>query len=171
MQTGDKWPQAEARRAARVGRVSKRTDFPVLFAFVRFQLPAHISLMTADMMEFKFACPSCGQHILATEAYSGEQVDCPACQAPMVVPQASETSPTSAATTHTSSDGNNSKTRWIAICSAAGLLVAVSLGLVLLRGVLSHARTDPTRPLRAQTWPDGGVIAESPARQNAGATC
>jgi hypothetical protein len=38
------------------------------------------------MIEFKFSCPSCGQHIQATTAYSGRQLNCPACQKLMVVP-------------------------------------------------------------------------------------
>ena len=40
------------------------------------------------MAEFKFFCPSCGQHILCDTGHSGMQINCPACQHPIVVPQA-----------------------------------------------------------------------------------
>jgi len=36
--------------------------------------------------EFKFSCPSCGQHIQGDELWSGRQINCPACQQPLVVP-------------------------------------------------------------------------------------
>src|ERR1700677_4713954 len=39
------------------------------------------------MSEFKFSCPSCGQHIQADDGYSGRQINCPSCQSTLVVPQ------------------------------------------------------------------------------------
>jgi hypothetical protein len=40
------------------------------------------------MNEFKFTCPKCQQNIQATPEYSGSQINCPACQTPLVVPPA-----------------------------------------------------------------------------------
>jgi hypothetical protein len=36
--------------------------------------------------DFKFSCPSCGQHIRCDVGYSGRQVYCPACQKQILVP-------------------------------------------------------------------------------------
>lgn len=38
------------------------------------------------MSELKFSCTQCGQHIAADEAWSGRQIQCPKCQAALVVP-------------------------------------------------------------------------------------
>lgn len=38
------------------------------------------------MSEFKFSCPNCQQNIQATSEYSGLQINCPACQTPLIVP-------------------------------------------------------------------------------------
>ena len=38
------------------------------------------------MSEFKFSCPQCGQHIQCDTLWSGRQINCPACQQPLVVP-------------------------------------------------------------------------------------
>ena len=40
------------------------------------------------MAEFKFSCPQCGQHIQCDTGYFGVQINCPACQQAIVVPQA-----------------------------------------------------------------------------------
>lgn len=37
-------------------------------------------------MSFKFSCPSCGQHIEATEEHIGTQAPCPTCSQPFEVP-------------------------------------------------------------------------------------
>ena len=37
------------------------------------------------MSEFKISCPHCAQHMLATEAYEGVQINCPACKNLFVV--------------------------------------------------------------------------------------
>jgi hypothetical protein len=39
------------------------------------------------MNEFKFSCPHCQQNIEATPEYAGVQINCPNCQAPIVVPK------------------------------------------------------------------------------------
>ena len=38
------------------------------------------------MSEYKFACPGCGQRIAVTDEYAGYPINCPACQAAIVVP-------------------------------------------------------------------------------------
>jgi hypothetical protein len=52
------------------------------------------------MSEFKFACPNCGQRIAATDEYAGHQINCPVCQASIVVPDppAAPAAPSSIAT-------------------------------------------------------------------------
>ena len=39
------------------------------------------------MAEFKFPCPACYQNIICDELWSGQQIQCPSCNAQMVVPQ------------------------------------------------------------------------------------
>jgi DNA-directed RNA polymerase subunit RPC12/RpoP len=39
------------------------------------------------MAEFKFPCPRCGQQIQCDTGYAGTQINCPACQQPIAVPQ------------------------------------------------------------------------------------
>jgi DNA-directed RNA polymerase subunit RPC12/RpoP len=38
-----------------------------------------------SLSEFKFSCPSCGQHIRCDEVYSGRQINCPSCKNWIVV--------------------------------------------------------------------------------------
>ena len=38
------------------------------------------------MSDFKFSCPGCGQRILANDDYVGYQINCPGCQAAIIVP-------------------------------------------------------------------------------------
>jgi len=40
------------------------------------------------MAEIVFDCPSCKQPVQADDAWGGEQIECPLCKAPMIVPQA-----------------------------------------------------------------------------------
>lgn len=46
------------------------------------------------MAEFKFSCPHCGQHIQCDPGYAGMQINCPACQKAIIVPQAPGARPT-----------------------------------------------------------------------------
>ncbi|MGA2852933.1 MAG: hypothetical protein ABSE90_02195, partial [Verrucomicrobiota bacterium] len=39
------------------------------------------------MAEFKFPCPFCGQNIQCDTGYAGTQINCPACQQAIIVPQ------------------------------------------------------------------------------------
>lgn len=45
------------------------------------------------MIEFKFPCPNCGQRLQANDGHSGVQINCPACQQPLVVPHLPGTRP------------------------------------------------------------------------------
>ena len=42
--------------------------------------------MSTHTTEFKFSCPSCGQHISTTQEYAGVESTCPTCSQPFVVP-------------------------------------------------------------------------------------
>jgi hypothetical protein len=44
------------------------------------------------MSEFKFSCPNCQQSISATTEYSGVQINCPACNTPLIVPPSPDSS-------------------------------------------------------------------------------
>ncbi len=37
--------------------------------------------------EFKFNCPTCGQHILAATEWCGRNIECPSCQAEIIIPE------------------------------------------------------------------------------------
>ena len=37
--------------------------------------------------EFKFNCPTCGQHILAATEWCGRKINCPSCQAEITIPE------------------------------------------------------------------------------------
>src|SRR5690349_18644376 len=39
-----------------------------------------------NMKEFKFNCPTCGQHILANTEWSGRKINCPSCQSQITIP-------------------------------------------------------------------------------------
>src|ERR1051325_44635 len=39
------------------------------------------------MADFKFSCPSCKQNIICDELWCGQQIQCPSCNAELVVPQ------------------------------------------------------------------------------------
>src|SRR5438552_17405678 len=49
------------------------------------------------MSDLKFSCPACQQHIQADQGYAGIQINCPACNAPLIVPGATAAAPASAA--------------------------------------------------------------------------
>lgn len=54
--------------------------------------------MTASipvLVEVKFACPNCGQHIECDSAYCGTRIDCPTCHGLMIVPRLSSFTETS----------------------------------------------------------------------------
>lgn len=43
------------------------------------------------MNEFKFDCPSCGQHILAADDWTGRRIDCPSCKTKITIPAPTKT--------------------------------------------------------------------------------
>jgi len=55
-------------------------------------LPPHSPPVTPGVSlkaEFKFSCPACGQHIQCSSAYSGKEINCPACRKQIWVPEIS----------------------------------------------------------------------------------
>ena len=78
------------------------------------------------MAEFKFSCPSCGQHIQCDTGYSGLQINCPVCQQATIVPPMP---PSAAASGERMVQIKISTLRTVALLGA-GVLVAV--GIVLL---------------------------------------
>lgn len=78
------------------------------------------------MNEFKFNCPTCGQHILAAHEWIGRRIDCPSCQSKITIPHPEKVKkqgpsvrspgkqsppPTSGATKQTASPAADSKTK------------------------------------------------------------
>ena len=45
------------------------------------------------MSEFKISCTNCGQHIAADESWCGRKVNCPTCQAELVIPSLAAAAP------------------------------------------------------------------------------
>ena len=45
------------------------------------------------MSEFKFTCSQCGQHLSADDSWIGQPIQCPSCQAALVVPRLAATAP------------------------------------------------------------------------------
>lgn len=50
------------------------------------------------MPQYKFSCPSCGQHFAGDFGYCGLQMTCPACQKEFVVPSPGTSAPVASAT-------------------------------------------------------------------------
>ena len=112
------------------------------------------------MFTFKFPCPSCGQRIEGTDAYSGKQINCPACQKTIRVPHVPGTLPPGPAIAalplppaqwepavptmqHGASASKNSRSKWVVICSATGLVVVGAIAFVLFSGVLLYSDSNP----------------------------
>src|SRR4051812_23730031 len=92
------------------------------------------------MIEFKFSCPNCNQHIQCNDAYCGLQIICPTCKNQIVVPQApgaiparpaASTPPPVPVQSQTApaqkppppfNTPKKSKTKLVAICAAAVLI-------------------------------------------------
>ena len=48
----------------------------------------YLANRTSFMAEIIFDCPACKQPVQADDAWGGQQIECPLCKAPMIVPQA-----------------------------------------------------------------------------------
>jgi hypothetical protein len=116
------------------------------------------------MIEFKFPCPNCGQRIQVSDAYSRRQIDCPACQKPIMVPHLPGTlpaippiavpplppaqlQPAVPLSDPTVTARKKSRTKWAVICGATGLVVVGAIAFVLFSGVLSRSDSDLTGAL------------------------
>jgi DNA-directed RNA polymerase subunit RPC12/RpoP len=64
------------------------------FAFFARHLKNHVAAraqmwnVAANMSEFKYACPVCGQHMQCDSSQTGSVTDCPTCFQKIIVPQA-----------------------------------------------------------------------------------
>ena len=95
------------------------------------------------MAEFKFYCPRCGQHILCDTGYSGQQINCPVCQKPIMVPLDPEAlqipPPASAYSLHQSTSPPTGHQYPVTPVAQRAVLVQSNLGknvLVILASVL-----------------------------------
>jgi hypothetical protein len=110
------------------------------------------------MIEFKFPCPSCGQRLQANDAYSGTQINCPTCQQPLIVPHLPSIPPVGSALAvpplppaqsepgvplkqRPVSAGNQSRTKWVVVWAATGLLVVGAIAFVVASGLLSRSES------------------------------
>ena len=95
------------------------------------------------MSEFKFSCPHCGQHILRDLLSSGREINCPACQQPLIVPSVeppgaagTELMPVTPATAVGSTPGTPSRTVSPGPPARIPLLVRIYGILTMAIGVL-----------------------------------
>jgi len=75
------------------------------------------------MAEFKFACPRCGQNIQCDTGHTGTQINCPACQQLIVVPQ-----PTQAATVPPVAAKSKVWQNFLIIAGLAAVLLGLFIG-------------------------------------------
>ena len=87
------------------------------------------------MAEFKFFCPRCGQAVQCDTGYCGSQINCPACQQPITVPQALNPPATPTMQTGNVSAAKSLKSVKRKMLFAAAV-VAVSLFLIVCAGLL-----------------------------------
>ena len=135
------------------------------------------------MIEFKFSCPGCGQHIQCNDAYCGRQISCPTCRKSIVVPPATGT----AAPAPTA--GNLSISRPIAPAPAAAAfrppptiaaapkkssatkIIALVVGLVVAVGAVFGVRwylnrdttSDPTATAKTKATQPGANNTQTPS--------
>jgi hypothetical protein len=78
-------PRSAAHLTTSVVRAVHRADaFGSRRLFRHLREPSRItSILMADL---KLTCPQCGQHISCDDAWSGHQIQCPACQSNLIVP-------------------------------------------------------------------------------------
>jgi Concanavalin A-like lectin/glucanases superfamily len=84
------------------------------------------------MADFKFSCPRCGKTIQCDTGYCGSQINCPACQQPISVPQTSDSPATPPMQTGNASAAHSSN-------SANAKILFVAATIVILLAVLAVA--------------------------------
>jgi hypothetical protein len=129
------------------------------------------------MSEFKFSCPNCQQNIQATSEYSGLQINCPACHAPMVVPAAPDAPAPAghhlsmaAAKPHAQSSASAAATFYSAQTvrkkkSKTGLIVGLSLGACAVAAAIIFGPT-LMKKFKHGDQPDAAAQAAAQAATN-----
>ena len=84
------------------------------------------------MNEFKFFCPRCGKQIQCDTNYCGTQINCPACQQPITVPEALNFPNTSPAQTGVSPAGKLPK---MARQKTFLIVATIVISLVIIAGI------------------------------------
>jgi DNA-directed RNA polymerase subunit RPC12/RpoP len=117
------------------------------------------------MSDFKFLCPSCGQHISGDTGYQGTEIACPACQKKILVPQQAAPPPpppVSAAIQPLNVVGAPSRTSGLAIaslvCSASSIVTGVGWLPGIICGHLAKARIRRDSSLRGKGLATAGLV-------------
>lgn len=106
------------------------------------------------MIEFKFSCPSCGQHIQASDAYSGHTINCPVCAKAMTVPPP----PTSPRTRMPAPSVKKSRAVWVGVGAAIAVILLGTATALFLAGKFSRGPQQPPAGATART----AAAGESP---------
>ncbi len=76
------------------------------------------------MVEFKFFCQRCGPAVQCDTGYCGSQINCPACQQPITVPQQSNSPVTpTMQSADVSAPKSQAGPKWIGVCVAAAIVI------------------------------------------------
>ncbi|MEO5803998.1 MAG: hypothetical protein ABIR24_10750, partial [Verrucomicrobiota bacterium] len=137
------------------------------------------------MIEFKFSCPNCGQHIHCNEAYSRMQISCPTCKNQIIVPQAPGSIPVNPAMPTPPSPPlppqtpaaptaiaptlftvkEKSKTKVIVVCSAAVLIFAAVVAYVILSSDVTNSGEDSTDVINKKSTVQKSAVAKKSKRE------
>ncbi|MBI3851683.1 MAG: hypothetical protein HY298_15605 [Verrucomicrobia bacterium] len=80
------WKQSEAEAFFKRWREVRAHELARGDSHLRNATKAEVT--AKSLPEFKFSCPSCGQHRRCDAGYMGRQINCPSCKNQIVVPQA-----------------------------------------------------------------------------------
>jgi hypothetical protein len=89
------------------------------------------------MTEFKFFCPRCGRHIQCDTGYCGSEINCPACQQPIMVPTVGH-----AGTPRVVESPSKAKWKTLFIVATTVILVTVIAGIAFF--LVPELRGKPT---------------------------
>jgi len=135
------------------------------------------------MIEFKFACPNCSQHIQCNDAYSGMQIICPTCKNQIVVPQAPGAIPGRPAMASSPppvqpptavsqkplppvlNPKGKSRTKLIVVCAAVALLFVGVVAYVFITSAFSRSGVKSTGVIVAKPSGQKAVSARKPKRE------
>jgi len=83
------------------------------------------------MSDFRFACPNCGQRIVADSGYRGTEITCPNCQKSLTIPVIRPQAAASQSFSRTSAESGN-----ISLLAVASLLCSWVLGVGAVAGII-----------------------------------